>query len=312
MHNTDNTKMQDYQENQLNLKELFAVFVKGKWIILSITIFISMLGVVYSVSLPNTYKSKALVVSSTSTNNSDILRSYGGLAKFSGISLPPQSNESNSSQAFEKIKSLSFFESNFMPNIFLPDLMAYDSWNSSLNKSIYDDSIYDSQNNSWVHETLRKQSEPSSQRSFNVFIAKHLEIYADKDTNFINISVTHENPYIAQEWNKILIDQINYYYRGKDKKEAEAASDYLSNILFETKLFEVKQVIAALLQKETQKLTLIESNEFYVYEIIDPPAVMERKSGPNRSLICILIFIFGFILSSSIVLAKYYIFSERK
>ncbi|MDC0587733.1 Wzz/FepE/Etk N-terminal domain-containing protein [Gammaproteobacteria bacterium] len=294
------------------MKELFAVFVKGKWIILSITIFISMLGVVYSLSLPNIYKSEALVVSSTPTNNSNIIRNYAGLANISGISLPPQSNESNSSQAFEKIKSLSFFESNFMPNIFLPDLMAYDSWNSSLNKSIYNDSIYDSQNNSWVHKTLRKQSEPSSQRSFNVFIAKHLEIYTDKDTNFINISVAHKNPYIAQEWNKILIDQINYYYRGKDRKEAEAASDYLSNILLETKLFEVKQVIAALLQKETQKLTLIESNEFYVYEIIDPPAVMETKSGPNRALICILIFIFGFALSSSIVLAKYYIFSERK
>lgn len=312
MHDVGNTKTEDYSASQLDLKELFGVLIKGKWIILFVTISLSIFGLLYSLSLPNTYKSKALLVSSTPTDNSNIIKNYGGLANIAGIGLPPQSNSSNSSQAFEKIQSLSFFKSNFMPNIFLPDLMAYDSWNSSLNKSIYDDSVYDAKNNSWVNETSRNQPEPSPQKSFNVFIAKHLEIYVDKDSNFINISVVHQNPYIAQEWTNTLIEQINHYYREKDGKEAETASDYLSNLMTETKLFEVKQVIAALLQKETQKLTLIESNEFYVYEFIDPPAVMERKSGPNRALICILIFIFAIVLSSLIVLAQYYIFREKK
>ena len=42
------------------------------------------------------------------------------------------------------------------------------------------------------------------------------------------------------------------------------------------------------LQEQIQKLTLIEANEFYVFEYIDPPAVMEKKSDPNRKLICII------------------------
>ena len=49
-----------------------------------------------------------------------------------------------------------------------------------------------------------------------------------------------------------------------------------------TGLSEIKQVLAQLLQEETKKLTLIEANQFYVFDYIDPPAVMEQKSEPNR------------------------------
>ena len=36
-----------------------------------------------------------------------------------------------------------------------------------------------------------------------------------------------------------------------------------------TDLSEIKQVIAELLKQETQKLTLIEAKQFYVYDFID-------------------------------------------
>jgi hypothetical protein len=50
-----------------------------------------------------------------------------------------------------------------------------------------------------------------------------------------------------------------------------------------TSLSEIKQVLAQLLQEETKKLTLIEANQSYVFDYIDPPAVMEKKSEPKRS-----------------------------
>ena len=45
--------------------------------------------------------------------------------------------------------------------------------------------------------------------------------------------------------------------------------------------------MAELQQQEIQKLTLMEASEFYVFEYIDPPAVMEKKSEPSRAMICI-------------------------
>ena len=65
------------------------------------------------------------------------------------------------------------------------------------------------------------------------------------------------------------------------------------------------------MQQETQKLTLIEANEFYVFEYIDSPAVMETKSEPKRALICILFTVLGGMLSILIVLYKHYFFNEK-
>ena len=78
-----------------------------------------------------------------------------------------------------------------------------------------------------------------------------------------------------------------------------------------TSLSEVKLVIAQLLQEETKKLTLIEANQSYVFDYIDPPAVMENKSEPSRAFICILSALIGGILSVVLVLLKHYGIREK-
>ena len=68
---------------------------------------------------------------------------------------------------------------------------------------------------------------------------------------------------------------------------------------------------AALLFSKTKKLTLIEANKYYVFDYIDPPVVMEKKSEPNRSLICIFSALLGGMLGILLVLLRYYIFSVK-
>ena len=86
----------------------------------------------------------------------------------------------------------------------------------------------------------------------------------------------------------MIIDEINAFYRKKDKSESEKAIIFLNKQIAMTGLSEIKQVIAELLQEETQKLTLIEASQSYVFDYIDPPAVMEYRSEPNRTLIVII------------------------
>ena len=78
-----------------------------------------------------------------------------------------------------------------------------------------------------------------------------------------------------------------------------------------TILTEIKEALAELLQEETKKLTLIEANQYYVFDYIDPPAVMEEKSEPNRALICILSALLGGLLSILIVLIRHYAYIEK-
>jgi len=304
---------ESHYNDEIDLKELFNALILGKWIILTFITFASILSIIYSLSLPNIYQSKALLLPNESGGSvSRALQSYSGLAGLAGINLPSQEGDSNSMRAKKKINSLSFFESNIMPNIFLPNLMALESWNPDKNLITYDNNIYDVISNTWTRKFSYPQKQiPSPQESFQVFKSNHLSIAEDSMTGFITISVKHQSPYIAKNWTELLINQINSFYREKDKTEAEKAVNYLNEQISKTKLTEIKQVIAALLQQETQKLALIEANEFYVFEYIDPPVVMEKKSEPSRSILCIIGAFIGGVLGVIIVLFRYYLFLKR-
>lgn len=300
-------------EDEIDLRKLFYILLNGKWIIVSITSFASIIGVIYSLLLPNMYESKALLVPvNASSGISGALGSYSSLAGLAGISLPPSNDESNSFKAIEKIKSLSFFENNILKNINLPDLMAVESWDFKTSKLIYDESVYDASTKVWFKDGPIQQQIPSAQKSFGVFITQHLSLSVDMKSGFVTISIKHQSPIVAKQWTELVVNEINSFYRLKDKLESERAANYLNQQISSTGLSEIKEVLAQLLQEETKKLSLIEANEYYVFEFIDPPAVMENKSEPNRAIICILSAIFGGMLGILLVLMRSYFFSEKK
>ena len=306
---TNNNNFVDKNEKEIDLKELFTVLWGGKWLIVSVTSLFSIIAIIYSLSLPNVYQSRAIlspVGDSGGGGLNQVMKNYGGLASLAGVNLSSADASSNSVKALEKLNTLSFFENNIMPNIFLPDLMAFDSWDASNNKIIYNTDIYDFDSQTWTrdYEYPRTQT-PSAQESFNIF-AGHFQASKDIDTGFVTISVKHESPFVAQAWTELIIDQLNYFFRAKDKLEAQAAMDYLNIQMTQTSFSEIKMVIAQLLQQKMQQLALVEASDFYVFDYIDPPAVMETKSEPVRSVICIIGAFLGGILGCLIVIIRFF------
>lgn len=294
-------------DDKLDLLEFSQVLIKGKWVIFSVTSFVSILTVIFSLLIPNIYESKALLAPVNSSGISGAMQSYSGLAGIAGISLPSVAAESNSKKAINTMTSLSFFENNIMPNIFIPNLIAIKSWNHEQNKITYKENIYDENLNIWVRDySFPYKQIPSAQESFEVFKNKHLNITEETKTGFITITVRHQSPFIAREWTDLIINEVNNFYRQKDKSEAQKAASYLYEQIEITNLSEIKQVIAELLKQETQKLTLIEVTPYYVFDYIDPPAVMEKKVGPKRAVICILGAFLGGMLSIVFVLLNNY------
>jgi hypothetical protein len=299
-------------DDVIDLREFFYALWEGKWIIVSLTAFASIFGVIYSLSLPNIYESKAILVPVNSSSSiSGALRSYSGLAGLAGISLPAGGDEGNSAKAMQKIKSLSFYENHILTNIHLPDLMAFKSWDSETNTVSYNENAFDTTSNTWiVDDSDPMQKIPSAQKSFQAFKSQ-LNLIVDNKTGFVTLSIKHQSPFLAKQWVELVVNEVNSFYRQKDKLESEKAVSYLNQQISMTSLSEIKQVLAQLLQEETKKLTLIEANQFYVFDYIDPPAVMEEKSAPTRSTICIIIALLGGILSTLLVLFRYYVLSVK-
>jgi uncharacterized protein involved in exopolysaccharide biosynthesis len=253
--------------------------------------------------LPNIYKSEALLSPVVNeVGSSGAMSNIGGLASLAGISMQTQPI-GNSTKAIKKLRTLSFFEDIILPNIFLPDLMAMKSWDPQNNKIIYDKNIYN-------HETQVWSKTPSPQKSYKSF-NKILEIKQDRETGFITISIRHQSPYIAQEWTNLIVNQLNDFFRSNDKREAQAAINFLNTQIAQTSYTEIKQVIAALLQNKIQQLTLIEANDFYVFSYLDPPKVMEKKIEPNRRSISILGAVLGVLLGILIVIIRQFLASKK-
>jgi len=312
MQEINNNNNLNNHDDEIDLREVYNILLQGKWIIISITTFVSIIAVIYSLLLPNIYQSRALLAPVYSSSNYGSLRGYSGLVGLAGINLPSGSDQDNSFKAIQKISSLSFFEDNILENIHLPDLMAVKSWDPDTNTMVYDENIYNSKTNTWIKDDSGEQQLiPSAQSSFGVFIGNHLSLAQDKKSGFVTLLIKHQSPFIAKQWAELVVNEINDFYRQKDKSESEKAASYLNQQISMTDLSEIKQVLAQLLQEETKKLTLIEANQYYVFDYIDPPAVMERKSEPRRALICILSALLGGILSVVLVLTRHYVYREK-
>ena len=300
-----NNNIDEYVEDDIDISVLIRALLDGKWIIASLTGIASVLVVWYSLSLPNIYTGKALLVAVSAQDSvSSSVQELSGLASLAGISISDSSD--TSAVALEKINTLSFFEEKILPQISLPNLFAVKSWDPKSNTIIYDTEIYDASNNIWVREVeLPKTPEPSSQESHRSF-EDHLSVYQDPKTSFISISIDHQSPFIAKKWADLVVNEINSYFREKDRLEANFAVNYLNNEIYNTRLSEVKEVIAAVLAQQIQQLTLIEANINYVFDYIDPPVVMEKKSSPRRAMICIIGAILGGFIGSIIALIRFF------
>ena len=312
MENNTNLNPINFDNDQIDFKELFYVLYHGKWIFLSVVSFFSLAAIIYSLQLPNIYQSSALLSPVEAQNGmNQSMRNYGGLANIAGINLQSQAGDSNTVKAEYKLRTLSFFEDNILPNIFLPDLLAVESWDMTSNIISYKNDIYDDEKQAWVRDFSYPQTQiPSAQEAFVSFM-ENLKISTDLETGFVTLSIKHQSPFIAKSWTELVVKEINEYFRIKDKAEAQAAVKYLNVQIAQTSFAEIKQVIAELLQQKTQQLTLIEASNFYVFDYIDPPAVMERKSEPKRSIICILGALLGGILGAVVVLIRHYAFKTE-
>ena len=299
-------KLSNKSVQEIDFIEIFNVINHGKWVLSLVVSFFLILSIIYVSSLPNLYQSKALLSPVETSNAGGSMANYAGLVNFAGLNLS-QNAQSNHVEAMKKLNSLSFFKEKILPNIFLPDLVAVEAWDPNTNIITYKETIYSIDEDKWVQSSSdTKKNKPSAQESFKIFQEKHLKISKESNTGFVTISIKHQSPHVAKEWIEVLVNQINIFYRDKDRYEALKAVDYLNLRIGETNFNEIKEVMAELLQKEIQKLTLIEVNEAYVFNYIDPPAAMEKKSEPKRALICLIGFLMGLIIGIFTIFFKHF------
>ncbi len=303
-----------YQEGEVDLRELFSMIWKGKWLIIAITFVFAIGSVIFALSLPNEYKATALVQPNDSGSGgklASIAGQFGGLASLAGINLGA-GESSDAVIAMEILKSWGFVEQFIKKHDLAVPIFAAKGWNQSTNKLIIDEELYDPQQNKWVREAPKgKTVKPTSWELYEKF-KDRLAISQDKETGLVSISITHYSPVIAKQWTDWLVQDINQHMKERALQEANESIKYLEEQINQTSVAEIRAVFSELIQEQHKTKMLAQVSDEYVFKTISEAKVPEEKNKPKRALIVILSVLLGSILSVFVVLIMSYFKTDKK
>ena len=299
-------------DDEIDLRELFSVIWRGKWVVIITTVIFAVTAVIYALSLPNIYKSEALLAPASEQAGAGLSGQLGGLAALAGVNLASAGGVDDTVLAIEILSSREFLAKFVDKYQLLPDLIAAKNWNQQDNSLTYDTDIYLADNKKWVREPKDgRGAKPSLQEAYEVF-SEILLIEQDPSTSMIRLSVEHLSPHIAAQWVRWLIADINTEMKSRDISEAQSSIAYLEQQIANTQLAEVKTALFGLIEEQTKKLMLANVREEYIFKTIDSAVAPEQKARPARAVLVIVVtFLGGFIAVFAVILRHYFRHSQK-
>ena len=299
--------------DEIDLLELWNVVWKGKWVIIATTVVFTVLAVFYALSLPNIYRSEALLAPAEENSGGGLAGmagNLGGLASLAGVRFGKAAND-KTTLAIEVLKSREFLSKFIEKHDLLVPLMAAKGWDRGNNEIIIDPDIYNFESNKWVRKpTSLRKAKPSMQEAFKVFVRK-FNVSQDKDTSFVSLSVEHYSPSLAKAWVDFLVRDINEVIKARDVAEAQKSIAYLTEQLSKTAVADMQAVFYELIEEQTKTVMFAEVRDEYVFKTIDSAVVPELKAKPKKALICILGLLLGGMLSVFYVLVRHFLGRSR-
>lgn len=306
--NTQAPVDQNY-DDEIDLRELFAVLWAGKILILVCVLVSALVSVSVALYLPNKYTAEAVLAPRSSGGGGGLAQlasQYGGLASLAGIDIGGLGEGDSTAVAREMLKTREFFGAYLYDEVLL-NLMAAESWDRAANAVAIDDALFDVQSQTWVREAESgRQVKPSVQEAHEAFVEEFLSVSEDKQTGFVTVAVTHLSPSVARDWVNLLIKGINEAVRARDVREAENSIEFLNEQRMKTNLVSLTEVFSELIEEQTKTVMLANASDEYVFQVIEPPVAPELKSEPRRALICVLGTMLGGMLGLVLVLIRHY------
>jgi uncharacterized protein involved in exopolysaccharide biosynthesis len=297
------------RDEELTLNELIVLLWQGKWIVIGVSFFVLAIFTAYAISLPNIYKSSALLSpaeANSSAGMSGLGGQLGGLASLAGVSLGG-GNSNQSALAIEIIKSRQFASNFIERHDLLKNLMAAEQWNAKANQVQYDPDIYDSKTSQWVREVSFPYNEkPSLQEAYEKYL-EFIKVSEDKTTGLVTITAFHVSPTVAKDWVDWIIKDINQVMKNRDVREANKSISFLTKQLEQTAVAEMKGALYSLIEEQAKTIMFANVRDEYVFKTIDPAIASQKKHKPSRAIICIIGLLVGGFLGGIIVLIRYFI-----
>ena len=290
----------DQYPDEINIKDLtFALIAQKKFIFIFTALF-ACSSIYFSLTVSENWSSSALLTPASSVGMSGGGSSgASGLGALAGISISPKGGATPSSKASATIRSRDFLKHLLGLDGVLKNLMAFESYDKSSQKSNYNKSLYDVEKEIWIDGM-----KPTFQEAFSVYQSS-LSVRIEKATGFLTIGMSHGSPIFAKEFLDLIIQEVNNISRIRDLNDSEESLTYLYGQLSSIQQSEVKVSVSQIIESQLKKQMMASIKKNYILEPIDSAFIPELRSYPQRSKMVITWTIIGFILSIIIVIGRH-------
>jgi uncharacterized protein involved in exopolysaccharide biosynthesis len=324
---------------EINFTLILSILKKERWKVFFITVFFSMLGIVYSFSLLEEFESEGRILPELQSKGSGISQ-FAGLAALAGVDLSSATGSMDAIRpdlypdvlkATPFYLKLDYLEVQTMNNKKEKFLNFY-------NNIILDGNQIETLSNFQKNENFIVFSKQTQKRFEN--LRKRITCSYDKKTGIIGIKVKMPDPVVAAEVTRFSMEYLTKYiidYRTdklkKDliflEKRLDAAKNkYYGNqskkaIYIDRMPYTALKQQSADLERERIESDYKVSSTFYnsllqkyeeaklkldqetpVIKVLEPPVVSNFKSEPKKSILVLIFTFTGLILSSVFVIIK--------
>jgi uncharacterized protein involved in exopolysaccharide biosynthesis len=300
------TYQPDIQEDEIDLRELFATIWSAKRFIAIFVIIVTLAMLIFALAQPNTYTVETKLVPIESTKGSS-LGGLGALASMAGVSIG--GGEVGPSEAF---------------NTLLNDYgsMAWwikkEQWHKSVINPDTSGYIF-ALGNRWFYDFFHpKSSEPMEEPEaiYNTYLAvkKMLSISEDKKSGMLTLSAKNPDRELAKKLLESFLTDASTYLIQNDLANNNERLEYYKKSLTQVQDLQIRSSIASQVSALIQSDILLKSSPYYKVKMITKPAIphTKGKSGPKRALILIVAMITSTILAIFIVFFRNFLKSDTQ
>ena len=270
-----------YEEDEIDLLEYWQVIWKKRLFIVGAALVAGVLAVGISLMMPNIYRAEALLAPMGDEESkgglSSMLGGLGGIASLAGVSL---GGNSSVEENIAVLKSREFIWGFVKDEKLMPILFA---------------DVWDVEHKQWFEKD--EDDQPTLWDAWRLLVEDGImNVNLDEGSGLVRLSLDWEDPEQAARWVMKLVDRVNTYLREEAITQSERKLKYLKNELNKTKIAENRQALYGLISSEQKQAMLANTQQDFVFRVIDPAVAPDKKIKPKRALIVLAAaFVTGFL-----------------
>ncbi len=279
-------------EDEINLLDMFIVLLKHKWMIFFLVFIAGVAAVIYSLRLPEIYRSESTIVpiGQEKASLSSRLSALGGFGAM--VASQVGIGGAGSLEKFEIVLKSRELTNDLVEKHKLMPVIFKDSW--------------DEKTKTW------KTEEPPTIQDAYKSMQGMLEIKPDKKNGVLKLGFLFPDPALAQKLLSYYVDGMSEFLRHQSLENVAMQSKALREQLVTTTDPLLRTKLAEIIAQYVEKETLAKVQRYYGFNVIDPPFVPEKRFKPKRAQICILSVIVAFFMAVFLAFIMEYVGNLKK